>query len=66
MRLKDFTVSEKGGGNMNNYEGSRVVGVGRASDVILGAKIWVLLWIDSEAYINFLDLWVEDIDETDD
>ncbi len=50
---------------MNNYEGSRVVEVGRASDVIRGAKIWALLWIDSEAYVNFIDLYVEDIDETD-
>lgn len=51
---------------MNNYEGSKVVEIGRASDVIRSAKIWALLWIDSDAIINRLDLWIEDIDESDD
>jgi hypothetical protein len=66
MQLKDCTVNKKGGDSMNNYERSRVVELGRASDVIRSAKIWALLWIDSEAIINRLDLWVEDIDESDD
>ncbi len=51
---------------MNNYERSRVVELGRASDLIRSAKIWAPFWIDSEAIINYFDLWIDDIDESDD
>lgn len=50
---------------MNNYEQSRVMEIGPASDVIRGAKIWAVHWIDSQLYVDALDLWVMDIDETD-
>lgn len=50
---------------MNNYERSNVVVVGPASHVIRGAKIWVEFWIDSDLLICWLDLWVGDIDESD-
>lgn len=51
---------------MNNYEQSKVVEVGPASDIIRGAKIWAVSWIDSMLYVDAIDLWVADIDETDD
>ena len=51
---------------MNNYEQSRVAEVGPASDIIRGAKIWAVVWIDSLLYVDALDIWVMDIDETDD
>jgi hypothetical protein len=50
---------------MNNYEHSRVVEVGPASNLIRGVKIWADFWIDSESLINWIDLWINDIDETD-
>lgn len=56
----------KGGEIMNNYEQSRIVEVGRASDVILGMKMLVMWFIDSLALINAMDIYIEDIDETDD
>jgi hypothetical protein len=51
---------------MNNYEQSSVIEVGPATDLIRGAKIWAVYWIDSLLYVDAIDLWVADIDETDD
>ncbi len=50
---------------MNNYEQSSVIQLGPASNVIQGAKLWVEFWIDSDLFIHWLDLWINDIDETD-
>ena len=51
---------------MNKYELSSVVEVGPASVIIRGAKIWAVSWIDSLLYIDALEIYVLDIDETDD
>ena len=50
---------------MNNYEQSRVVDLGPASNVIRGAKLCIEFWVDTFLMINYLDLWLGDIDETD-
>lgn len=52
---------------MNNYELANVTEIGRAANIIQGAKIWVVNFIDSQGWIDALDLWVaNDLDETDD
>ena len=51
---------------MNNYEHSRVVEVGPASDIIRGAKLWAPYMIDSQLVVEAVDIYALDIDETDD
>jgi hypothetical protein len=61
------TVSKKRMEIMNNYELANVTEIGQAANVIQGAKIWVVNFIDSQGWIDALDLWVaNDLDETDD
>ena len=50
---------------MNNYESPDVAEVGSAGKLIRGSKIWFLFFIDTQFYIDTMDLPWDDIDETD-
>jgi hypothetical protein len=52
--------------HMNNYELASVVDIGTAAHLIQGWKIWTLLHIDSDGYVDFQEMVVIDLDETDD
>ena len=51
---------------MNNYESPNVAELGSAANLIRGTKFWFLFLIDTLFLIDFMDPWVDDIDETDD
>ena len=51
---------------MNNYALANAVELGRASSVILGSKVWLLMWLDTQMIIHMVETWLgDDIDETD-